>query len=105
MNMPLKLIGEPYRDHRRIPESLSMFFLMRLSRFQKSRITLRAMESLLLLVSLPQEDTGQLLAERTPICDLLAQRLTELYCLIPSTLDHADIHSLPDIQWRCVCSI
>lgn len=60
------------------------------------------MESLLLLVSLPQEDTGHLLAEETPLCHLLAQRLTELYCLIPSSLDPADIHSYSGAQWRCV---
>lgn len=60
------------------------------------------MESLLLLVSLPQEDTGHLLAERTPLCYLLAQRLTELYCLIPSSLDPADIHSYSSVQWRFV---
>ncbi len=61
------------------------------------------MESLLLLVSLPLEDTGHLLAEETPLCHLLAQRLTELYCLIPSSLDPADIHSYSGAQWRCVC--
>uniref|UniRef100_A0A671RRL0 Protein FAM160B2-like n=1 Tax=Sinocyclocheilus anshuiensis TaxID=1608454 RepID=A0A671RRL0_9TELE len=67
--------------------------LMHLGKSQKSRVVLRSMESLLLLVSLPQEDTGHLLAEGTPLCHLLAQRLTELYCLIPSSLDPADIHS------------
>ncbi|KTF78264.1 hypothetical protein cypCar_00034621 [Cyprinus carpio] len=67
---------------------------------QKSRVVLRSMESLLLLVSLPQEDTGHLLAEGTPLCHLLAQRLTELYCLIPSSLDPADIHSYSGAQWR-----
>lgn len=60
------------------------------------------MESLLLLVSLPLEDTGHLLAKRTPLCHLLAQRLTELYCLIPSSLDSADIHSSSSVHWRCV---
>ncbi|XP_055023246.2 FHF complex subunit HOOK-interacting protein 2B [Misgurnus anguillicaudatus] len=74
--------------------------LIHLGKCQKSRIALRALESLLLLVSLPQEDTAQLLAERTPLCHLLAQRLTELYCLIPTTLDPADINSFPNIQWR-----
>lgn len=74
--------------------------LIHLGKCQKSRIALRALESLLLLVSLPQEDTGQLLAERTPLCHLIAQRLTQLYCLIPTTLDPADIHSFPNIQWR-----
>lgn len=102
--MPLELMCEPYKDHRRILESLINVF-NNLSLCQKSRIALRAMESLLQLVSLLQEDTEQLLAERTPVCHLLAQRLTELYCLVPSTLDHADIHSLPGLQWRYVCLI
>ncbi|XP_073675354.1 FHF complex subunit HOOK-interacting protein 2B [Garra rufa] len=74
--------------------------LMHLGKSQKSRVMLRSMESLLLLVSLPQEDTGHLLAEKTPLCHLLAQRLTELYCLIPSSLDPADIQSYSGAQWR-----
>ncbi|XP_051759050.1 FHF complex subunit HOOK interacting protein 2B [Ctenopharyngodon idella] len=74
--------------------------LIHLGKSEKSRVVLRSMESLLLLVSLPQEDTGHLLAERTPLCYLLAQRLTELYCLIPSSLDPADIHSYSSVQWR-----
>uniref|UniRef100_A0A8C1XAR2 Family with sequence similarity 160 member B2 n=1 Tax=Cyprinus carpio TaxID=7962 RepID=A0A8C1XAR2_CYPCA len=74
--------------------------LMHLGKSQKSRVALRSMESLLLLVSLPQEDTGHLLAEGTPLCHLLAQRLTELYCLIPSSLSPADIHSYSGAQWR-----
>ncbi|RXN20833.1 protein FAM160B2-like isoform X1 [Labeo rohita] len=74
--------------------------LMHLGKSQKSRVVLRSMESLLLLVSLPQEETGHLLAEKTPLCDLLAQRLTELYCLIPSSLDPTDIHSYSGAQWR-----
>uniref|UniRef100_A0A8C2L058 Family with sequence similarity 160 member B2 n=1 Tax=Cyprinus carpio TaxID=7962 RepID=A0A8C2L058_CYPCA len=76
--------------------------LMHLGKSRKSRVVLRSMESLLLLVSLPQEDTGHLLAEGTPLCHLLAQRLTELYCLIPSSLSPADIHSYSGAQWRCV---
>ncbi|KAK7146414.1 hypothetical protein R3I93_013993 [Phoxinus phoxinus] len=74
--------------------------LIHLGKTEKSHVVLRSMESLLLLVSLPQEDTGHLLAERTPLCRLLAQRLTELYCLIPSSLDPADIHSYTSVQWR-----
>uniref|UniRef100_A0A8C2L3G1 Family with sequence similarity 160 member B2 n=1 Tax=Cyprinus carpio TaxID=7962 RepID=A0A8C2L3G1_CYPCA len=74
--------------------------LMHLGKSRKSRVVLRSMESLLLLVSLPQEDTGHLLAEGTPLCHLLAQRLTELYCLIPSSLSPADIHSYSGAQWR-----
>ncbi|XP_052459750.1 FHF complex subunit HOOK interacting protein 2B [Carassius gibelio] len=74
--------------------------LIHLGKSQKSRVVLRSMESLLLLVSSPQEDTAHLLAEGTPLCQLLAQRLTELYCLIPSSLNPADIHSYAGAQWR-----
>ncbi|XP_056319215.1 FHF complex subunit HOOK-interacting protein 2B [Danio aesculapii] len=74
--------------------------LLHLEKSEKRRVADRSLESLLLLVSSPQEDTGHLLAERTPLCDLLAQRLTELYLLIPSTIDPADIHSFSVVQWR-----
>lgn len=74
--------------------------LLHLEKSEKRRVAHRSLESLLLLVSSPQEDTGHLLAEKTPLCDLLAQRLTELYLLIPSTIDPADIHSFSVVQWR-----
>uniref|UniRef100_A0A8B9RHL1 FHF complex subunit HOOK-interacting protein C-terminal domain-containing protein n=1 Tax=Astyanax mexicanus TaxID=7994 RepID=A0A8B9RHL1_ASTMX len=68
--------------------------------FQKSRVALRAMESVMLLTSIAQEDTAKLLAEETPLCALLSQRLCELYCTIPTTLHPADLHSYPLKKWK-----
>uniref|UniRef100_A0A4W5LAP1 FHF complex subunit HOOK interacting protein 2B n=1 Tax=Hucho hucho TaxID=62062 RepID=A0A4W5LAP1_9TELE len=73
--------------------------LVKLCRSQKSRVALKAFESLLLLVSLPKEDTAVCLAESTPLCQLLAERLCELYSQLPATLEPADIHSFPQTHW------
>ncbi|XP_041756505.2 FHF complex subunit HOOK interacting protein 2B isoform X2 [Coregonus clupeaformis] len=72
--------------------------LVHLSRSQK-KVALKAFESLLLLVSLPKEDTAVCLAESTPLCQLLAERLCELYSQLPATLEAADIHSFPQTHW------
>uniref|UniRef100_A0A674CPG9 FHF complex subunit HOOK interacting protein 2B n=1 Tax=Salmo trutta TaxID=8032 RepID=A0A674CPG9_SALTR len=73
--------------------------LVHLSRSQKSRVALKAFESLLLLVSIPKEDTAVCLAESTPLCQLLAERLCELFSQLPATLEPADIHSFPQTHW------
>lgn len=67
---------------------------------QKSRVALKAFESLLLLVSIPKEDTAVCLAESTPLCQLLAERLCELFSQLPATLEPADIHSFPQTHWK-----
>uniref|UniRef100_A0A8B9KZT0 FHF complex subunit HOOK-interacting protein C-terminal domain-containing protein n=1 Tax=Astyanax mexicanus TaxID=7994 RepID=A0A8B9KZT0_ASTMX len=72
--------------------------LTQLMKSQKSRVALRAMESVMLLTSIAQEDTAKLLAEETPLCALLSQRLCELYCTIPTTLHPADLHIIHQ-QW------
>lgn len=74
--------------------------LVHLSRSQKSRVALKAFESLLLLVSIPKEDTAVCLAESTPLCQLLAERLCELFSQLPATLEPADIHSFPQTHWK-----
>uniref|UniRef100_A0A8C8BUB3 FHF complex subunit HOOK-interacting protein C-terminal domain-containing protein n=1 Tax=Oncorhynchus tshawytscha TaxID=74940 RepID=A0A8C8BUB3_ONCTS len=74
--------------------------LVHLSRSQKSRVALKAFESLLLLVSIPKEDTAVCLAESTPLCQLLAERLCELFSQLPATLEPADIHSFPQTHWN-----
>uniref|UniRef100_W5LKF3 FHF complex subunit HOOK interacting protein 2B n=1 Tax=Astyanax mexicanus TaxID=7994 RepID=W5LKF3_ASTMX len=74
--------------------------LTQLMKSQKSRVALRAMESVMLLTSIAQEDTAKLLAEETPLCALLSQRLCELYCTIPTTLHPADLHSYPLKKWK-----
>ncbi|XP_076127503.1 FHF complex subunit HOOK-interacting protein 2B isoform X2 [Alosa pseudoharengus] len=73
--------------------------LMHLIKSQ-SRARLKALESVLLLAALPGEDSGVLLASRSPLCELLAQRLCELYSLIPSTLDPTDVLGFPLMHWR-----
>uniref|UniRef100_A0AAR2JK00 FHF complex subunit HOOK-interacting protein C-terminal domain-containing protein n=1 Tax=Pygocentrus nattereri TaxID=42514 RepID=A0AAR2JK00_PYGNA len=72
-----------------------------MSVFQMSRVALRAMESMLLLTSIPEEETANLLAEETPLCALLAQRLCELYSTIPTTLHPADLHTPPEKNDVC----
>nr|XP_023857869.1 protein FAM160B2 [Salvelinus alpinus] len=79
--------------------------LVHLSRSQKSRVALKAFESLLLLVSIPKEDTAVCLAESTPLCQLLAERLCELFSQLPSTLEPADIHSFPQTHWKLFHSL
>ncbi|KAL2092248.1 hypothetical protein ACEWY4_012046 [Coilia grayii] len=74
--------------------------LLHLSKSQKSRVRLRAMEGVLVLATLPGKDSGALLAASTPLCELLAQRLCELYSLIPSTLDPVDLQGFPLTPWR-----
>ncbi|KAM9475071.1 FHF complex subunit HOOK-interacting protein 2B isoform 1-T1 [Clarias gariepinus] len=86
------------------PDTGLIQILVQLGKCQKNRVVLRAMESMLLLTSIPQEDTAKLLAEQTPLCDLLAQRVCELYGAIPTTLHPEDIHSYTIKQWRTLLS-
>ncbi|KAI5622119.1 protein FAM160B2, partial [Silurus asotus] len=74
--------------------------LMHLGKSQKSRVAFRAMESVLLLTSISQADTAKLLAEQTPLCDLLSQRVCELYGAIPTKIHLEDIFSYTIKQWR-----
>ncbi|KAG9354770.1 hypothetical protein JZ751_001483 [Albula glossodonta] len=74
--------------------------LIHLTKSQKSRVVLKAHEGLLALVTLPKEETAECLAESTALCQLLVGRLCELYSMVPSSLDPADIHSFPHTHWR-----
>ncbi|XP_017324127.1 FHF complex subunit HOOK interacting protein 2B isoform X1 [Ictalurus punctatus] len=82
------------------PDTGFIRILVQLGKSQKSRVALRAMESVLILTSVPHVDTSKLLAEETPLCDLLAERACELYGAIPVTLHPEDIHSYTIKQWR-----
>ncbi|MCJ8735377.1 hypothetical protein PDJAM_G00246390 [Pangasius djambal] len=82
------------------PDTGFIQILVQLGKSQKSRVASRVMESVLLLTSIPQEDMAKLLAEQTPLCDFLAQRVCELYGAIPTTLHPEDIHSYTVKQWR-----
>uniref|UniRef100_A0A6Q2Z3V1 FHF complex subunit HOOK-interacting protein C-terminal domain-containing protein n=1 Tax=Esox lucius TaxID=8010 RepID=A0A6Q2Z3V1_ESOLU len=66
---------------------------------QKCRVARKACESLLLLASLPEEEAAECLAESTPLCQLLVERLCELYSQLPAMLDPTEIHSFPQINW------
>ncbi|XP_076846417.1 FHF complex subunit HOOK-interacting protein 2B isoform X2 [Brachyhypopomus gauderio] len=74
--------------------------LIHLTRSQTRRVALRAMESVLVLVSIPQVEAAKLLAQRTPLCVLLAQRLCELYSTIPTAIHPEDLQSYALKQWR-----
>ncbi|XP_028851707.1 FHF complex subunit HOOK-interacting protein 2B [Denticeps clupeoides] len=74
--------------------------LTKLTQSTKSRVVQHAMESLVLLVSGAPEDTGRLLLETSPLCQLLSQRLCDLYKLIPCTLDPSDLQMQQAVQWR-----
>uniref|UniRef100_A0A6Q2YVB9 FHF complex subunit HOOK-interacting protein C-terminal domain-containing protein n=1 Tax=Esox lucius TaxID=8010 RepID=A0A6Q2YVB9_ESOLU len=65
----------------------------------KCRVARKACESLLLLASLPEEEAAECLAESTPLCQLLVERLCELYSQLPAMLDPTEIHSFPQINW------
>ncbi|XP_060787215.1 FHF complex subunit HOOK-interacting protein 2B [Neoarius graeffei] len=82
------------------PDTGFIQILLQLGKSQKRRVALRAMESVLLLTSTPHEDMAKLLAEQTPLCDLLAQGVCELYSAIPTTIHSEDIHSYTIKQWR-----
>ncbi|XP_010904236.2 protein FAM160B2 isoform X1 [Esox lucius] len=73
--------------------------LVHLSKSQKCRVARKACESLLLLASLPEEEAAECLAESTPLCQLLVERLCELYSQLPAMLDPTEIHSFPQINW------
>ncbi|KAL0978949.1 hypothetical protein UPYG_G00178320 [Umbra pygmaea] len=73
--------------------------LVHLSKSQKSRVALKASESLLLVASLPDEEAAECLVESTPLCQLLVERLCELYSQLPPKLDPAEIHSFPLTHW------
>ncbi|XP_066570603.1 FHF complex subunit HOOK-interacting protein 2B [Amia ocellicauda] len=74
--------------------------LVTLMKSQKSKIAIKACESLLLLVSIPKEETARCLAEDTALCQLLSDRVCELYKLIPTSLDPADIQGVDTVHWR-----
>ncbi|XP_064203515.1 FHF complex subunit HOOK-interacting protein 2B isoform X2 [Anguilla rostrata] len=74
--------------------------LIHLTKSQKSRVALKAHESLSVLVNLPKQETAACLAESTSLCQLLAGRLCELYSMVPSSLDPTNLHGFPQIHWR-----
>ncbi|XP_062912836.1 FHF complex subunit HOOK interacting protein 2A-like isoform X2 [Mobula hypostoma] len=67
---------------------------------QEKRYALKACESLLLLVTLPDEVAARYVVEGTALCSMLANRLSDLYKLIPESIDPGQIESLERVNWR-----
>ncbi|XP_072122438.1 FHF complex subunit HOOK interacting protein 2A-like isoform X1 [Mobula birostris] len=67
---------------------------------QEKRYALKACESLLLLVTLPEEVAARYVVEGTALCSMLANRLSDLYKLIPESIDPGQIESLERVNWR-----
>ncbi|KAM3867581.1 FHF complex subunit HOOK-interacting protein 2B [Diretmus argenteus] len=83
------------------PDSSGLLYaLVQLTKSQKSAVCLKAYESLLLLVSLQSEGSGETLAHRTQLGPLLAERLVQLHSLLPlETLEPQDVQSWPHTAW------
>uniref|UniRef100_A0A8D0CLT1 FHF complex subunit HOOK interacting protein 2B n=1 Tax=Scleropages formosus TaxID=113540 RepID=A0A8D0CLT1_SCLFO len=93
--------GDPDQQSQHVSDDTDLIHaLVALTRSQKSRVALKAHEGLLLLVALPGEGTAVSLAENTRLCEMVTERLCELYSLIPSSLDPADIYGFPQMEWR-----
>ncbi|XP_005992671.1 FHF complex subunit HOOK-interacting protein 2B [Latimeria chalumnae] len=77
--------------------------LLNLCKSEKKRVVLKACESLLLLVSTPQQTAAIYLTENTALCHSLTDHLCDLYCSIPTSVDSADIDLLEVVGWRSWC--
>ncbi|MBN3321323.1 F16B2 protein, partial [Atractosteus spatula] len=78
--------------------------LVNLAKSQKSRVALKACEGLLLLASIPKEENAIILTESAALCELLTDRLCELYSLIPTSVDPTDIQTVNRVYWRVLPS-
>ncbi|KAI3373032.1 hypothetical protein L3Q82_023468, partial [Scortum barcoo] len=73
--------------------------LLQLTKSQRSSVCLKAHQSLLLLSGL-NGTSGELLCEQTQLGELLAERLQELYSLLPlESLDPLEVQSWPQTPW------
>ncbi|XP_006625618.2 FHF complex subunit HOOK-interacting protein 2B isoform X1 [Lepisosteus oculatus] len=78
--------------------------LVNLAKSQKSRVALKACEGLLLLASIPKEENAIILTESAALCELLTDRLCDLYTLIPTSVDPTDIQTVNRVYWRVLPS-
>ncbi|XP_041088433.1 protein FAM160B2-like isoform X2 [Polyodon spathula] len=74
--------------------------LINLSKSQKSKIALKSSEALLLLVGIPKQETASYLTESTALCQLVTDRLCELYSQVPTSIDPADVETVERVSWR-----
>ncbi|XP_041088432.1 protein FAM160B2-like isoform X1 [Polyodon spathula] len=67
---------------------------------EKSKIALKSSEALLLLVGIPKQETASYLTESTALCQLVTDRLCELYSQVPTSIDPADVETVERVSWR-----
>ncbi|XP_038559207.1 protein FAM160B2 isoform X2 [Micropterus salmoides] len=74
--------------------------LLQLTRSQRSSVSLKAYEGLLLLAGLRSGSSGEVLSDRTQLGALLAGRLLELHSLLPlESLDPGELQGWPPTPW------
>ncbi|XP_037535906.1 protein FAM160B2 [Nematolebias whitei] len=82
-------------------ESGLLWALLQLTRSHRASVSRKACESLLVLSSLLDGSSEELLAARTRLGELLAGRLQELHLLLPlEELDATELRSWPPTAWR-----
>ncbi|XP_051897233.1 FHF complex subunit HOOK interacting protein 2A-like isoform X2 [Pristis pectinata] len=74
--------------------------VLTLTSSQENRFALKACEGLLLLVTLPEEVAARYMVESTALCSTLADRLSDLYKLIPESIDPGQVELLGRVNWR-----
>ncbi|XP_069773895.1 FHF complex subunit HOOK interacting protein 2A-like isoform X6 [Narcine bancroftii] len=67
---------------------------------EEGRFAFKACEGLLLLVTLPEEMAARYMVQNTALCRTLADRLSDLYKLIPEGIDPGQVESLGRVHWR-----
>ncbi|XP_069773891.1 FHF complex subunit HOOK interacting protein 2A-like isoform X2 [Narcine bancroftii] len=74
--------------------------VLTLTASQEGRFAFKACEGLLLLVTLPEEMAARYMVQNTALCRTLADRLSDLYKLIPEGIDPGQVESLGRVHWR-----
>lgn len=73
----------------------SLLFLV-----QKSRVALKARDSLLLLVGLSAESAASCMVRSSALCSLLAQHLCHLHGTLSPRTDPMDVLAMGRVSWR-----
>ncbi|GCC20763.1 hypothetical protein chiPu_0019330 [Chiloscyllium punctatum] len=82
------------------PDKSLVNALLTLTASEKNQLALKACEGLLLLATLPEEGAAWYMVESTALCQTLADRLSDLYRLIPDSVDPGQVESLGRVNWR-----
>ncbi|XP_067879045.1 FHF complex subunit HOOK interacting protein 2A-like isoform X2 [Heterodontus francisci] len=89
----------PEGEGSQLDESL-LHALLTLTASEKNQFALKACEGLLLLVTLPEEVAARYMVESTALCRTLTDRLSDLYRLIPDSVDPGQVELLGRVNWR-----